>query len=453
MKKIFTFLITAIFFAGAVNAQVFSSRFDTWSSGVPAGGWSGTATNLEADSTVQITTGTQYGANACQMINEESQHRRLTTTGISVSAGQAYDITYWVKGQGDIRGGLFDNHVSDGDYGYTYASYISVNSTGWTQYTQTVVADTTNPAAEFILSSRGTVPTSHLQVDSVVVTLGTVPTVNIYDIQYTAQASGDSPYKGQPVTTSGIVTASHSGGFFLQDSAGAWHGVYVYNPSNTTSRGDSVTITASVAEYFNNTQLENATSLNINSSGNTLPGITNVSTSDIGTTSPVGDEKYEGVLVKVSYASCTTLPNSFGEWTVDDGSGDAMISDMFYAYTPTVGTSYHVQGPVSFSYSSYKIEPRDNNDITVTTDIEENTAGNNISVYPVPASDKLTISLGNANAVQLTLLSVDGREVLNTSTSERELNIDVSDFDAGIYFVKISDNERIITNKKIVIQR
>ncbi|MCK4820025.1 hypothetical protein KA005_29945, partial [bacterium] len=36
--------------------------------------------------------------------------------------------------------------------------------------------------------------------------------VTIYDIQYTADPSGDSPFAGQTVTTQGIVTASYYGG-------------------------------------------------------------------------------------------------------------------------------------------------------------------------------------------------------------------------------------------------
>lgn len=45
---------------------------------------------------------------------------------------------------------------------------------------------------------------------------GTATPVNIYDIQFTTDPSGDSPYNGQTVQTSGIVTAAINGECFIQ---------------------------------------------------------------------------------------------------------------------------------------------------------------------------------------------------------------------------------------------
>jgi len=59
-----------------------------------------------------------------------------------------------------------------------------------------------------------------------------------YDIQYTTDASGDSPYTGQTVTVQGVVTVArfytgtgaNNYGFCLADpQGGAWRGLFIYN--------------------------------------------------------------------------------------------------------------------------------------------------------------------------------------------------------------------------------
>ena len=58
--------------------------------------------------------------------------------------------------------------------------------------------------------------------------------VTIYEIQYTTDPSGDSPYDGQMVTTTGIVTGTGFAGFndsffISMPEGGAWKGLYCYN--------------------------------------------------------------------------------------------------------------------------------------------------------------------------------------------------------------------------------
>ena len=43
------------------------------------------------------------------------------------------------------------------------------------------------------------------------------PVVAVYDIQYTADPGGDSPYAGQTVTTRGVVSLVSSSGYVIQD--------------------------------------------------------------------------------------------------------------------------------------------------------------------------------------------------------------------------------------------
>jgi len=92
-----------------------------------------------------------------------------------------------------------------------------------------------------------------------------------------------SPLINTAVTVEAIVVADHQGstelsGFFLQEEDTdidgdplSSEGVFVYHTADDVIVGDLVRLTGTVDEYFNNTQIKTITSLEICSSGNTLP--------------------------------------------------------------------------------------------------------------------------------------------------------------------------------------
>ncbi|MES9947041.1 MAG: endonuclease/exonuclease/phosphatase family protein [Candidatus Thiodiazotropha sp.] len=81
---------------------------------------------------------------------------------------------------------------------------------------------------------------------------GTPDSIAIYDIQ---GATHNSPYEGQQVTTSGVVTAVDSNAFFIQDPLGdgdplTSDAIYVYTSSTPAAAvGDQVEISGVVSEY------------------------------------------------------------------------------------------------------------------------------------------------------------------------------------------------------------
>jgi hypothetical protein len=155
--------------------------------------------------------------------------------------------------------------------------------------------------------------------------------VSIYDIQYT-ENPGDggypSSYEGQEVTTGGIVTGTGFSGnrFFIENSTGgAWNGIYVYSNNNEVSLGDSVVINAQVYEYNGLTELNYVSSLQIISSGNELPQPVAISTIE------ANQEMYESVLVKIEDAVVSELPDEWGYWHLDDGSGSCTTDQGFFS--------------------------------------------------------------------------------------------------------------------------
>ena len=184
--------------------------------------------------------------------------------------------------------------------------------------------------------------------------------VTIYDIQYTEDVSGDSPYTGQVVTVSGIVTGAGFGGnnFFFITSAdgGAWNGLYVYQYDVVVEQGDNVTITGEISEYFGFTELGDVSEIVINSSGNALPAAMELTTLEVST-----EEAYESVLVQVNNVAVTELPGEYNEWLVDDGSGECQIDDGFGVIYPDLAIDdqfVSITGIVDYNFDEYGLHPR-----------------------------------------------------------------------------------------------
>jgi predicted extracellular nuclease len=286
------------------------------------------------------------------------------------------------------------------------------------------------------------------------------PVVGIYDIQYTTDASGDSPLINKLIKTSGIVTAVNIykdsyKGYFLQDSPDAWHGVYVYDPDRDSVKvGDSIVIVGTVTEYYNLTEVKNIMDLQIISHENDLPGPVEVATGD----APA--EKWESVLVTFHHATCTDNNLGYGEVMVDDGSGEVRVDDYLYDYSDTtdfvVGNVYNLTGIMNFSYGNFKLNPRSADDISDVTGIRNTFTGENVNVWPNPSNGNFSISVEGmaGETIRFTFMNATGRVVLTREVAgnnyiREEFNL--SGAASGLYFIRI-DNGKEMTVKRIVIR-
>lgn len=256
---------------------------------------------------------------------------------------------------------------------------------------------------------------------SVSLIFGQVTYHTIYEIQKTATGqAGPSPLAGSTVMTSGVVTAVGDNGFALQDSAAAWNGIWVFTTNApTVARGDSVTVTGLVDEYYDFTELQaDNANVTVLASNVALPAPLIVATGDF------PQEAYEGVLVRLTDATCTNPDLGYGEWEVDDGSGPCRVDDHFYPFTATQGEVYDVTGIGWYSFSNYKLEPRDADDVQVATAI----AGPRRLESPVPGMFRLQPAYPNPfnpattlrfsvpagmsdRAVSLTIYDITGRQI------------------------------------------
>ena len=73
-----------------------------------------------------------------------------------------------------------------------------------------------------------------------------------------------------------------------------------------------------------------------------------------------------------------------------------------------------------------------------------------VSVYPNPANENVVISVQNSAIKKLQLFNVLGQAIIDSKVNNlSELNLDVSHFKEGIYFLKINND----ITQKIIIKR
>ncbi len=295
------------------------------------------------------------------------------------------------------------------------------------------------------------------KVWTVLVSVESANLVGIKDIQYTKDASGDSPLVGQLVSTTGYVTATnvYKGsfkGFFMEDSVGAWHGLYVYYPGtkgsgNPVSIGDSIVVAGSVSEYNNLTELGEIQSLKVISSGHTLPGPAVVKTGDI------SQEMWESVYLQFVNATCTNTDLGHGQVEFNDGSGAVATDDYLYKYNPfTLNDVYTITGVLNYGYGAFTLDPRSADDITDVTGISNNSIADRVSIYPNPGNGRLNISLSNTieGKVTVRVMDITGRVVYEhifRNVKNQTLPLDISNVPSNLYFISISDAYNTVVKK------
>ncbi len=190
----------------------------------------------------------------------------------------------------------------------------------------------------------------------------TIYDVSIYDIQYVTNptVNDSSSYAGDTIHTYGIVTGVFDRGHFIQDAYGAWNGVYVYKWGSDTlyEVGDSIEITGTIAEYYGLTEIS-PISETVLKKGVTIPEPLKL---DVGEMSA---ESLEGVYLQVDTVIVSNDSLGYGEWEITENGEYGRVDDMgTYTYSPTNDdTILILRGLMHYTYSNWKLEPRNDNDI------------------------------------------------------------------------------------------
>ncbi len=194
----------------------------------------------------------------------------------------------------------------------------------------------------------------------------------IYDIQMGTVAPG-------PVTLTNVVVVSpvqvNDGAVFVQEAEGGpFSGIFVFMYADVVtavplSPGDVVTLTGEYDEFFDESQITITDAANITVTGTgTIPTPPMVDSAAV-VVGAEGAESYEGVPVCLSNVVAIDANNQFGDFHVDDN----MAATNFFLFgTPDFldvlpGTEFaRLCGPIRYTFSEYKIAPRNANDYDAT---------------------------------------------------------------------------------------
>jgi len=299
--------------------------------------------------------------------------------------------------------------------------------------------------------------------------------VTIHQIQYVVAPADSSPYAGKPVNVSGVVTAASgefsNNFFYIQNHYGAvpdFKGVKVYDRTGTVSvaRGDSVIVSGDVWEYYLNTEIAMffPEAITIVAHGKDVPAAYSVTTAGVN-----ASEKYEGVLVVANAATVKGVADSYGEWLISNGGaadtckvGDAGT----YAYVPALNDNVIVKGVVDYTYSQYKIQPRNDDDICSPGEAGVDGPGKStkiaMMVRPNPMLDggEIRFALPASGRVELKIYNVKGelvKTLLEGTVEAGDYKIDWngtntrdSKVTAGIYFMRLHTGSGSAVSKVVV---
>lgn len=301
----------------------------------------------------------------------------------------------------------------------------------------------------------------------------------IFDLQFTPFANGVSGYNGFEVTVTGIVTTDSSdfAFYWIQDGTEPWNGIQVNDQTNNAKLGDEVTVTGTVVESFGYTNISNVTDFTVNSTGNTVPDPVILETGTLTTGSPDA-ESYEGMLVEVQDVTVTNpFPDgssNFGEFTIDDGSGGLRVDDLGN-FRGNLDSTFALNDQISsvigiqyFSFGNYKMAPRNDGDIGMVTDIEDEQQiplSFNLSQnypnpfnpettieYQVPKQGKVTIQIFNILGQKVTTL-VDGVQTAGVHqiqwSGRDDLGRPVS---TGVYIYRMKAGDFVKVNKMLFLK-
>ncbi|MAA77952.1 MAG: hypothetical protein CL916_01730 [Deltaproteobacteria bacterium] len=177
----------------------------------------------------------------------------------------------------------------------------------------------------------------------------------VADIQQAVIGDGEDVYLERVVITS----TNFGEGFFVQDPGGGeWSGIYVYTQTMggdfTPIVGDAVSISGTISEFYDYTELVLASAESISVVGEEQVVATSVS--------DVADwEPYEGCLVTLTDQTVVSAISSYGEV---DLSGGITMDNLFFDFDTEYGATYTgVTGVISYSYEQFKINPRSESDL------------------------------------------------------------------------------------------
>jgi hypothetical protein len=112
-----------------------------------------------------------------------------------------------------------------------------------------------------------------------------------------------------------------------------------------------------------------------------------------------------------------------------------------------------VQGIMTYSFSNMKLLPRNNNDMTLVTSVNNQLHSSGFMLYPNPAKEILHIRFGEEGSRNLSILNALGQEIRSGKMTGSEFTFPLSGFSAGLYRIRVADaNGNLISSRLFSIE-
>lgn len=196
--------------------------------------------------------------------------------------------------------------------------------------------------------------------------------------------------------------------------------------------------------------------------------------SSISVTPPVGENVYWVRIydncgnyyeddISVKYSDMTISVTSEMDMGSCDGEVSANASDGVYPYT------YYWQAPISGFGNSQTSLCTGYYDILVTDNIgcektetvyveEYNSVSQSyyddiFTIFPNPADEKFTVNYKHENSNEITMKIIDMKGAVIYESDLLNIDISISGFESGVYFVKLFDNEGMLAVQKLIVTK
>lgn len=425
--------------------------FENWTAGKPDC-WFGSKTNLAAASVTQYTENPQSGNSAVKLMRTESTHQRFTSQPTTVENGKVYKITFWLKGKGEIRTGLFDDRSGD-SFGYaTYNNYISINSTTWQENTQYITAANNTSIAEFIFSLRNTdAALNHIQLDNVTITEVSDDATQVANLQALRAGTQGSKYK---VTGEVIMTfkQNHRNQKYIQDGSAAIliddnNGVITTN----YNIGDGITgLTGTLANNSGMLQFVPTADPGAATSTNN-PIVPEVRT----LASLSSDDQAKLVKIEnVTFAGATGNFATGNNYNLNSANGTGVFRTSFfdadYIGTPVPTQAQTLTALVNQYLTTIQLTARSLADFDLYTSVPGiEFAG--VSIYPNPFRDHIRVA--NLDQVEtMRLVNSTGQVVAEYTGLSGDIEIATSGLSSGLYFIQLLGKDGSQRVEKLIRQ-
>ena len=155
------------------------------------------------------------------------------------------------------------------------------------------------------------------------------------------------------------------------------------------------------------------------------------------------DVQYGEAPLSVHFEDSSTGDPVSWLWNFGDG-GTSTLQNPNYTYD-VVGV-YDVSLVVETAYGcSGEIVKEDFIDVFVG--IKDDFARYNISYYPNPTKGMIYFDFGSNDIQELTVMDITGKTLFESRVTGASEKVDISGYDAGVYFISVKTNDLILTTK------